>query len=139
MKHNKTPGQPSLKLLAQKWRNKPMSPAEMLNICIAERIALETLRLGQGVEADWVVVRDVAIVAETMAFNGIVPEAQLDASDALLVLADVYATMRRPTAQELKTLDRTLAYHDSQRERVSRGRLFEMLKKAEVRFNEASK
>ena len=116
-----------------------MSPAEMLNICIAERIALETLRLGQGVEADWVVVRDVAIVAETMAFNGIVPEAQLDASDALLVLADVYATMRKLTTQELKTLDRTLAYHDAQRERVSRGRVFDMLKKAEVRFNEASK
>ena len=116
-----------------------MSPAEMLNICIAERIALEAFRLGQGTEADWLVLRDVAVVAETMALNGIEPEAQPDALDALTVLADVYVTMRGPTAQELKTLDRTLAYHDSQRERVSRGRLFEMLKKAEVRFNEASK
>ena len=138
MKRNKTANRPLLHLIERNWLASPITKLELLNIAIAERMALEGLRQG-GTNEDWVMLRDAAAVTETMALGGAGPEAQVDASASLALLQNLYKSLRPLEEDELKTLSNMLAYHGEQRRLISRSELLVWLKKTVEKFDENRK
>lgn len=122
-----------LNLQERNWLSNPISKRELLNITIAERLAIEDLK--QQDAAAWVVLRDAAAVCETMALGGVGPEAQPVASAALALLQALHLNQRVPTPAEVKTLSEMLAYHDEQRRIISRSEVLVWVKKTVEKFN----
>lgn len=116
------------------WLASPITKLELLNIAIAERMALEGLRQG-GTNEDWVTLRDAAAMAETMASGGVGPEALVDASAALAVLHKAHNSTEALPAPEVKIVSEMLAYHAEQRRLISRSEVLVWVKKTVERFN----
>lgn len=112
----------------------------MLNkLRIGETNALESLRTGTATIEDWALLTGMLNICETMAKNGIGPEALPvceQAQQALIDMAKRYESTKRigTTAQGLDLLKQVFEYHDLQRQSISRAEYDRFIKKTNNRI-----
>lgn len=109
---------------------------------LRELAAIESFRMGKADRHDWMSCADMLNVCETMARDGIGPEALepcLKAQDALSAAHERQTTHGKlgVTGPELQALRDAYAWHDAQRTAISRSRYEQAIRKTADRIRSA--
>jgi hypothetical protein len=116
-----------------------MDTAEVERRRTIELSAIESFRTGRATRDDWMAIADIANVCETLAHDGIGPEAlpaSLAAQEALGAAHARHAAggSLGVTGPQLQAFRELYEYHDLQRQSISRGRYDQAVKKTADRI-----
>ena len=109
---------------------------------IRELGAIETFRTGKATKDDWRSLADMLNITETLAANGVGPEAMEPCQQAQQALANAHARLRSGkslgfTGPELQAIREAYDYHDLQRQSISRAQYEQAIKKTADRIRSA--